>query len=109
MPTAIASVDISAVAKDGERFNISLQIGAPYQRPDFPDEWSCSVSLKPLHPRLSDQTGSDAFQALCLAIRLAMGLLTQFKSDGGKLLCSDGDDFPLEAYFGSSLSKSSGA
>jgi len=36
MPTPIASVDIAAVGKDGNRFNISLQIGAPYPRKDSP-------------------------------------------------------------------------
>jgi hypothetical protein len=108
-PTPIASVEISALAKDGGRFNISLQIGAPYQRSDFPDEWSCSVSLTPLHSHLRDRTGSDAFQAICLAVRFAIALLTQFKADGGKLLCSDGGEFPLEAYLGASLPGNYGA
>ena len=98
MSAPIASVAIRAIGKDGERFDISLQIGAPYQRSELLGEWSCPVSLEPLYPQLRDQTGSDAFQALCLAIRLAFTLLTHFKAGGGKLLCSDGTEFPIDAY-----------
>ncbi len=69
----------------------------PYQCADSPEEWSCPVSVRPLHDQLSDQHGGDSLQALCLAIRLALDLLKDFRAKGGVLLI-DGEDFPIEAY-----------
>lgn len=96
MSNIIASTEIIGV-KDDQRFAITLKIGYPYQRAGVPDSWACPVVLDPLYPRLPDMVGEDSFQALCLAIRLVMHLLSEFKGGGGRLLNEDSSDFPLEA------------
>ena len=98
MDTPIASVEINAIARDGERFVVSLKIGMPYRRDE--DIWSCPISLAPLYARLADQSGADAFQALCLASRLAVTLLEHFRDEGGQLIYPDGTQFALDAYLG---------
>ena len=82
----------------GQRFEITVEVGKPYQYGDDPEEWACSVSLKPLYSRLSDIRGEDSFQALCLAIRFVHSLLQGFVEDGGTLTHEGGEAFPLEAY-----------
>ena len=52
------------------------------------------------YSRLADQAGADAFQALCLASRLAVTLLSHFQDQGGKLVNGDGTAFALDAYLG---------
>jgi len=91
----VASLSIDAISPEGEAFVISLAVGTPY--PCGAGEWACPVALGGLHDRLADMHGVDAFQALCLAIRLSQTLLQAFRDKGGRLLVG-GDDFPLEAY-----------
>jgi hypothetical protein len=98
MNEVIASDDIIGVRASGERVMIQLRVGRPYRKDSDPETWACPVSLDPLYPRLSDLVGISSFQALCLANRLALYLLAGFREDGGRLLCEDGTEFPLEAY-----------
>jgi hypothetical protein len=87
-----------------EPFPINIEIGMPYEVGE--DEWACPVSVQPLYGRLHDAHGSDSFQALFLAMRLALSLLKGFTDDGGELLMhGDGDPpalpgegFPFGAY-----------
>lgn len=81
-----------------ERFEIKVEIGAPYQCSNDPEEWACPVAVRPLHKRLHDIHGGDSFQSLCLAISLAQDLLQDFKEKGGLLTDETGDLFPLESY-----------
>jgi hypothetical protein len=98
MNDVIAADDIIGVRPSGERITIKLRLGRPYRKDANPETWACPVSLEPLYPRLSDIVGDSSFQSLCLANRLALYLLAGFRDDGGRLLCDDGTEFPLEAY-----------
>lgn len=91
----VASLTLGASVPGQEDFDISLEIGAPYL--DQSRAWRCPVSLRPLYAKLSDITGENSFQALCLAIALAQDLLHDFVEKGGSLT-SDGEEFPLDAY-----------
>jgi hypothetical protein len=55
-----------------------------------------------LHERLRDQHGGESFQAMFLAMRLALTLLRGFVETGGTLLMAGEDragaDFPFDAY-----------
>ncbi|MDP3854524.1 hypothetical protein [Phenylobacterium sp.] len=95
MSATVASITLGASVPGEEDFEISLEIGAPY--PDPSGAWRCPVSLHPLYAKLSDITGEDSFQALCLAIALAQDLLHDFIEKGGSLTAR-GDEFPLDAY-----------
>jgi hypothetical protein len=105
-----ATTVITAQRPGEEPFRITVEIGLPYQVGNDPHEWACPVVVEPLYKNLHDAHGGDALQSLCLAISLAIDLLTSFKSDGGKLLSDNGEDFPLEAYcFGAALGSGNAA
>jgi len=91
----IARLTINAISAEGKTFVIELEVGTPYKRET--GEWACPLALKGLYDHLPEICGDDSFQALCLAIRLALEMLADFRDEGGKLLV-DSDDFPLEAY-----------
>jgi hypothetical protein len=91
----VASLSIDAKSADGATFNVGLEIGAPYQIEE--GEWACPVTLRGLHEGLPDIRGVDSFQALCLAIGLALTLLQNFVDKGGTL-SAHGDRLALEAY-----------
>ena len=94
---AVASVTLSAVLPSGEGRVISIQIGKPYQKGDH---WRCPVAIPGMNDSLPDIAGEDAFQSLCLAMRLVRNLLQDFRARGGKLTYPEtGEDWPLEAYF----------
>ena len=79
--------------------SIIIEIGKPYLRGNDPEHWGCPVSLTPLYNKLSDQVGSNAFQALCLGIALIINLLEGFVEKGGTLrLDEGGDEFSLDTY-----------
>ena len=42
-------------------------------------------------------------QAICLTLRYIAFQLEELQTNGGKLLNSDGEDFPLDAYFGGAM------
>ncbi|HEX3653715.1 MAG TPA: hypothetical protein VHU18_12925 [Rhizomicrobium sp.] len=96
IPAAIAHTTFIGERPNGDRFEITLQIGQPYQY--GPEEWACPIALAGLYEKLSDIHGGDAIQALCLAIRFALNLLSYFKEDGGRVLYSSGEDVLLEVY-----------
>ena len=89
---------------DGERFEINVEIGAPYQWPGEADEWACPVSVAPLYPKLRDIHGGSSLQALCLALSLAKSLLDGFVEKGGELTQDSGEGFALNAVFGTTKS-----
>jgi hypothetical protein len=94
----IASLEAITVDRDGTRFPIKVEIGTPYLSKREPDTWRCSVSIEPLHKSLHDIAGGDAFQALCLASRMAIDLLRSFVDNGGRLTYNGDNDVPLDAY-----------
>jgi len=61
--------------RDGRQFEITVDIGQPYQWGTDPEEWACQVALRGLHENLPDVHGLDAFQAFCLAARFVLTLL----------------------------------
>ena len=98
MRAPIASLEAIAVNRDGTRFPLKVKIGTPYRSKREPDTWRCSVSVDPLHKSLRDIAGGDAFQALCLASRMAVDLLRTFVESGGRLTYDGENDLPLDAY-----------
>lgn len=98
MNRPIAELDLLAVLPDGDARPLRLWVGAPRQEPT--GEWSCPAGLDGLHDDLGAMRGEDALQALCLALGLCAALLRDHLDKGGRLRDMDGDDFPLEAYFG---------
>ncbi|NEO83388.1 MAG: hypothetical protein F6J87_03885 [Spirulina sp. SIO3F2] len=94
MNDTIAQTHLMAVRPNGDRIPVTLAIGKPYQiAPD--QEWACPVSLADLH-KLPDARGEDSFQALCLAISLALRLLESFQAQGGRLLFAGETDEEYE-------------
>jgi hypothetical protein len=98
MNIVIASEKIFGQRQGEEPFEITVEIGTPYQVGTDPEEWACPVSLSPLFKRLHDAHGGSSFHALCLASSLVLDLLHGFKENGGTLFYSIGEDFPFEAY-----------
>jgi hypothetical protein len=98
MNTIIASMKVWVAHEGQPPFEVTLQIGTPYQKPDDPEMWACPVSLQPLYKNLSEARSDCAFQALCLASSLVLDLLHGVKEQGGTVQLSPGEDFPFEAY-----------
>lgn len=96
MNPVIASATLFAQRPGEERFVLQIRIGTPYQI--GPDEWACPVAVAPLY-EFGDIHGDGSLQALCLALRFAFELLRRFKQNGGLLFSSDGEEFPLEAFW----------
>lgn len=107
MENCIAKLELEGQLQDQEPFPIVVEIGSPYLKSTDPDEWWCPVSVAPLHEKLHDAIGGDSFQALCLAVALALDLLQGFREKGGILRFEkDGDEVPLEAFaFGAAVKK----
>lgn len=102
MKNPIAQVSMLGTRPGEQSFQITVQIGTPYQCGSDPEEWACPVAVSPLFRNLHDAHGGDSFQALCLAVALAQDLLRDFQQNGGALSYETGERFPLEAYaFGS--------
>lgn len=98
MNAPIASLQAIAIDRAGSRFPVKVEIGTPYQAKGTPGTWHCPVAIEPLHPTLRDVAGGDAFQALCLASRLAIDLLRSFVDSGGRLTFDGSNEVPLDAY-----------
>jgi hypothetical protein len=97
----IASEAIFGLRSGEERFPITVQIGAPYQSDAQVGEWACKVSVAPLQKaRLI--YGHGSLQPLCLAVSFAKMALNTFIHNGGRLIHDTGEDFALDAAFGSS-------
>jgi hypothetical protein len=87
----IAERIIWAVDKNGQGFDIGLQIGKPYQTDSPKGPWRCPVAMIGLHGPFPDIYGEDSWQALVLAIDLTKTLLQSFvEDDGGKLFYEKG-------------------
>jgi hypothetical protein len=99
---------ILAQLPDEAPFEIQLQIGAPYQVHNDPEEWACPVALTPLFKNLGAAHGGSSFQSLCLASALALGLLQDFRDkSGAALLYEPGEDFEFSSFsFGVASRKS---
>jgi hypothetical protein len=83
----LASRDLIGERPNGERFDIRVRIGQPYQVNDV--SWACPVALDGVDPHLPDIHGIDSWQALLLAISLLRNRLEHFLETGGKLYWPD--------------------
>lgn len=94
MPSAslqtIAERTLFAVAATGEKRTFRLAIGRPYRVDAV--SWACPVALDGLHDRLHDIAGTDAWQALTLALNPTRQLLGYFVEDGGRLYWEEGGE-----------------
>ena len=90
----VASLPLIARSPGREDFAVTVEIGTPYQVGGT--EWACPVSLWPLYDTLSDQHGEGSFQAMFLAISLALVLLKDFQDKGGTLLYPGEENAPID-------------
>ncbi len=90
----IAQTTIYGQRPNEERFKIIVEIGLPYQ---VENAWACPVSVQPLQREI-DIYGDNSLQALCLAIGLALELVSDFKQKGGKLQHITGEEFQFKPY-----------
>ena len=105
MDAPVASFEAIAIDSERGRFPVKVSIGTPYLSNREPDTWRCPVAVDPLYPHLRDIAGGDAFQALCLASRLAIDLLQSYVANGGRLTYDGENDVALDAYFSSKPNK----
>jgi hypothetical protein len=84
LTAVVASLSLIARRPGQQDVPVTVNIGTPYQVGE--DEWACPVSVRPLYDILRDQHGVDSFQAMFLAMRLALVLLKDFTEKGGILL-----------------------
>ena len=97
---------IDCFRPDGERHEVVVEIGRPYQAPE--GEWACPVKIRGLYDGLLDIHGEDSLQALCLAASLVRSLLSSFVEGGGKIMFPNTDyPYDLNATFGQVGSASS--
>lgn len=85
----------------GESFEISIEIDAPSESADYQHEWTCQVRLTPFLSNERDIRGDSSLQALCLALSYVRKTLDCVLEEGGRLTYATGEDFPLDAVFGS--------
>jgi hypothetical protein len=108
MDSPIASLKIIHVAADGRRIPVDVEVGQPRHNPDG-GEWFCPVLVAGIDDKIRNIRGEDSLQALCLALRSIRSLLESVIEWGGRIVHpEDGEDFPLEAYFGPIRNKSDG-
>lgn len=109
MSDIIATTTVDCVNSIGERNQVVIEIGRPYEV--SPDEWACPVAMRGLYNRLQDIHGVDSLP-LCLAASLVRQLLTGFIEDGGKIFFLNSDsEFDIDSTFskiGSDSSRGAG-
>ena len=93
MADAIAERTLACIKPDGQRVSVTLRIGKPYRASDV--DWACPVALEGLQSRLPDMHGVDSFQALMLAQKLLLQLMSGVIEDGGSFR-DDEDDSPVD-------------
>ena len=94
----IAEEKLVALRPSGERFEIVVAIGVPYQAGH--EEWACAVSLAGLVERLHGVHAGSSPQARYLAASLLRQLLTSFVEDGGRLFHEGGTErFSIASCF----------
>ena len=81
MAATIAERELVCVKPNGERVSVTLRIGTPYRASDV--DWACPVSAEGLYAKLADIHGIDSFQALALAQKLLLQLMSGVVEDGG--------------------------
>ncbi len=98
MDNPIIETKFLAVRPDGERVELTVQVGRPHPCGDDPESWACPVAILPEYPHLRDIVGGDSFQSLCLGVRMILDLLDGYRQKGGRLLLNEKSELPLDAY-----------
>ena len=88
MADTVAERPLMCVKANGERVSVTLRIGKPYPASDV--DWACPVALEGLERKLPDIHGVDSFQALMLAQKLLLQLMTGVIEDGGRFEDDEG-------------------
>jgi hypothetical protein len=83
----IATWRLTGLDASGKRRQFVLEIGRPYTAAE---DAACPVALWGLDGRYPDMAGIDTFQALCLAMRLALTRLGHYREQGGRLFFTGG-------------------
>ena len=91
--TPIAEREIICIKPSGERQNVVLRVGQPYQ--SAPGEWACPVAAIGVHERFPDIRGIDSFQSLALAQALLKSTLLNLEQTGCKFRTVD-DESPID-------------
>jgi hypothetical protein len=100
MEAPVASLKIVHLTAGGRRIPITVEVGLPRRNSDA-GEWCCPIQLAGIDDRVRPSYGEDSLQALCIALRHIRSQLETVIELGGRLIyAEDGEEFPLEAYFG---------
>ena len=95
MKNLVARLQVAGVRPDGQRVELTVEIGRPREERD--GRWACSIAVAPLKA-LDDVRGADSFHAVWLACALVLKLLENLRAEGWQLQNRDGSEFPLDAY-----------
>jgi hypothetical protein len=99
MSDIVASTTLVCVNSQGERREVVVEIGLPYQTPR--GSWACPVAMRGMYSSLADIHGEDSLQSLCLAASLVRTLLSSVVKEGGKIFFPDSDsEYDLDVVFG---------
>src|SRR5437867_1074392 len=100
MQQTTGTTEIDCIRPNGERVGVTLAIGHPFATPE--GDWACPATLTGLHEGIVSIHGQDSLQAICLAITFIRSRLASFVAGGGRVVIpTTGEDFPIDAYFGS--------
>jgi uncharacterized protein DUF6968 len=89
----IAERQLACIKPNGDRVLVTLRLGKPYRASDV--DWACPVALDGLERKLPDIHGVHSFQALMLAQKLLLQLMTGVVEDGGRFE-DDEDGSPID-------------
>lgn len=87
---SLASRSIDVIKPSGERAQVVLLIGQPYEV--TPQEWAIPVSMNGLHERLWNLHGIDSWQVVQLGFEFIVQMLEYFVQDGGQLYWPETDE-----------------
>jgi hypothetical protein len=100
MENITARHDFIAQQPNEDAFELTIEIGAPYQDAKYPGEWLCPCAITPIYTKLLPARSDSSLQSLCLAICLVYTLASDFIKKGGTIRYDDGSDAALGAIFG---------
>ena len=98
MPELVAETKLFALRPNGDRVELFVRIGKPYECGRDPESWACPVSIPPFYDHLHDIVGGDAFHALCMGTSFALEMLHGLTRNGTRIMLDETYDFPFDAY-----------
>jgi hypothetical protein len=98
MLAPVASLKIMGQRPGGTPFEIHFEVGAPRQVGSEPEEWACSVEVRPLDGGRFEPHGASSLQAMSLALQRGVRFLEDFATEGGLLFYEPGSPFELGPY-----------